>query len=656
VFEQWPRGRRAALVIALLVVENVMFFHAHYRGTVVFPYDFGETYHAVPFYWQGAVRAGHFPHWLPYQAFGYPIALNLQSGLFYPPLWAFPIVGATYSLRAAAILQGLHVLAGGLGAFVFARARKLAFITALIAALAYSAFGGFFCNAQHVDIVRGYALLPWLFWALTLDQPDRRWRAWSVAPMIFLFTTGAYPGQWIAALVFGGGYLALQLGEVRLAARAIELRPVISRAAAMVLGLGLSAISVLPGFALRGEISRVDEVGKMTVTGLGFDHLFTTVFPYDAPRLSGDISMRSLFITVPLLFGLFLLRRADLRRHAALCGVALLAFAMANGGAVFALVARLVPPLGYSRFPAADYRALIALPAIVLGAQGLASITEARARLWLALAAAVFAGFVFVGAVRLHPDHMLGVAIMAAILIALAFARHPIALALIVPIVLFDAHRMHTAVIEPWSTPNTQLPYKRYASELMTELDTPRTERPLRAPARFEVEHGGPDLDGYLRGRYTSDDYAASEHFRAVEAIRASPALSSYLVAASSPRILPMWARYTGTTLATTGQPTGTARSIAFDPDQITYEVTAPSDSILVENEPSFEGWRGCENGEAPLRELWPLRAWLVPAGTHRFCARFDTPKLRLAAAISIASVIAWLAWAVAIVRRRRYS
>src|SRR5207244_1392662 len=156
-----------------------------------FSYDFSITYHSVPFYWQGAVTAGELPQWIPYQAFGYPMSLNLQSGLFYPPLWFFPITGIAYSVRAAAILQCLHILA---------------------------------CPP------------------------------------------GVYPGQAVACLAFAFGYLALQILETRLDHRVVAsaVRAAASRAGAIIVGLGLSAVSVLPGWFQRDEISRVEETASLT--------------------------------------------------------------------------------------------------------------------------------------------------------------------------------------------------------------------------------------------------------------------------------------------------------------------------------------------------------------------------------------------------------
>jgi hypothetical protein len=67
------------------------------------------------------VRNGVLPQWIPFQFMGYPLPMNLQSGLYYPPFWIFPAIGAGYSLHRAVVLQCLHVGAGALGAYALLR-------------------------------------------------------------------------------------------------------------------------------------------------------------------------------------------------------------------------------------------------------------------------------------------------------------------------------------------------------------------------------------------------------------------------------------------------------------------------------------------------------------------------------------------------------
>lgn len=665
------RTRRLTILVTLLVLENIWFFSSHYRGTVTFSYDFSVSYHSVPFYWQGAVRAGEFPEWIPYQAFGYPISLNLQSGLFYPPLWIFPATGMTYSVYAAAIVQCLHILAGAFGMFAFARARRMSFAAALIAAVAYQAFGGFFCNAQHVDIVRGYALTPWLLAALTLeDDRSVRWsRSWWVVPIVYLMMTGVYPGQAVACLAFGFGYLAVQIVEARITVRhvATVARAAASRACAIVLGLGLSAISLLPAWIQRDEISRIETATHLTRLHAKLDHIFTTLFYYNYPKLAGDLSMRSLFITVPILFGVFLLRRQTLRQHCSLVLVSLAAAAMMGVATIFELVTRVVPMLGMSRFPIADYRALVAAPLVVLGAHGLVELFERRIRRRsLIVALVLFASFVVLGGYRLHWfgfDTRFVIVLVAVMVLALATLVRAIPawllVACVVPLTLYDGHRMHSRVTRMWREAPEYKPYKRFGRELVKAIRADNVERPARGIPRFQhaEDRGFPVLDGYLRGLYTADDYAGSEHLRATIALRASPELTDYLMRASEPRVVAV--EVPDAVTATRAASVGSAATVHYAAERVEYRASTQVDGILVENEPSFRGWRGyldCDSAkeQSPLPAYWPLRAWRLPKGVHSFCARYSTPGLEIAVAITLSCLALWIAAGGWLIWRRR--
>ncbi|HEY7370307.1 MAG TPA: hypothetical protein VIA29_10500, partial [Thermoanaerobaculia bacterium] len=105
----------------MLGVENFAVFARHYFGSYGFPWDFSGGYYATVAFWTSAVTHRLFPDWMPFQSMGYPFPINLQNGLWYPPFWLFPALGIPYTLKAAIVLQCLHVLLGAVGAFFFLR-------------------------------------------------------------------------------------------------------------------------------------------------------------------------------------------------------------------------------------------------------------------------------------------------------------------------------------------------------------------------------------------------------------------------------------------------------------------------------------------------------------------------------------------------------
>src|SRR5437016_6109159 len=101
-----------------LSIQNIAIFWEHYFNNVGFPWDFNMSYYAWPAFWTTAISMGIFPQWIPYQAIGYPLAINAQSGLYYPIFWIFPLLHIAYTLHAAIIVQVLHILFGSIGMFL----------------------------------------------------------------------------------------------------------------------------------------------------------------------------------------------------------------------------------------------------------------------------------------------------------------------------------------------------------------------------------------------------------------------------------------------------------------------------------------------------------------------------------------------------------
>ncbi|HEY0824796.1 MAG TPA: hypothetical protein VGD76_13490, partial [Ramlibacter sp.] len=217
---RWPFAVAAGAL--LLLGQHLLLFFRHYFRDHVFPDDFLLTYHAVPAYWIEALARGEDIAWIPVQAMGYPLYMALQSGFAYLPLRLFAWFGEPYSVPAAVVLQGLHVLVGAIGAVVCSRLVGSRWRTALLAGVLYQAFGGFYSNAQHPDIVRSFAFLPWLCAPVLADWRGGRLLAVATLALpfwIYSQFTGGYPGAAIASTLLLGGLtlarLALEPGTRR---------------------------------------------------------------------------------------------------------------------------------------------------------------------------------------------------------------------------------------------------------------------------------------------------------------------------------------------------------------------------------------------------------------------------------------------------------
>jgi hypothetical protein len=657
-----PRGRWAWLVVALvLAAQNAALFFGHYAGTLTFPFDFQKTYHAVPFFWTTAVSAGIFPTWVPYQGVGSPLLMNLQSGIFYPPLWTFPALHLTYSLHAATVLQALHVGLGALGMSWLARVRGLPWRYALLAGAAYQVSGGFFCNAEHPDIVRGYAWTPWLLAALSARADERSalpLRALFLPAIVYLVLTGAYPGQSMAALALSFVVLGaelLQAGTPRRSARERLLR-IAPRAGLLVLGVLMAMVHLLPAWLQRSQVLLARDTGNEFIWGLDFKNLFTTFLPYDPDFLGGPRTMRSLFVTVPICAGAFWLDRRVLRTELPLVALLLAAAVMIHAGAVFQLVTRLIPPLGMSRFPAADYRGLVLVPLVLLGVHGARHVLEERARLWVhALRSLAFLAFIWAGCAvwregaALSWEHAVQLAaVLGGTALVLLLGRFrslgprygAVALACLA---VGDGYRLHDAIPEKWQAKlPRKLDYEEMKSELCAELRQERTER----PARREM----PTFDGYLRGRYVLYDYAASDRLAGPAELLARGPLKPLIKRPSSPALLAEDAAKEP--LAALGRPldpsTGSVKTEAYGAERVRYAISTRAPAVLVENELAFPGWTAVREDDATevesIAAAWPLRAWRLPAGEYSLALTFRMPGLRTAAVVSLTAIAAWLA------------
>ena len=374
------RRRLRFLPIGILALENLAIFGRHYFGGTGFPWDFIGSYYAAAAYWTEAVARGPLPMWMPFQSMGYPFLMNLQTGVFYPPMWVFPLLRIPYTLPAAVVLQCLHVFAGALGMYVLGRALLRSRREALLAAFCFQLFGGFYSNAEHVDIVRSLSLAPWLLWSAIPPRASEERvlprRILLVPLFVFLMATGGYPGNLLSALFLVGVFAACVVAQKGFARAAWTWA--IAVGLAMALGLGMAAIHLGPAWMYRDELLRYHNADQIPRSSLGVVHLPGLVL--ENRGLPNDRSMTSTWVGFAVLAGVCFLTRSSWKRFWPCAAVAGVAAAMAAGNALplAPWVRRLVPPLGYSRFPASDYRGFFAMLLILLAAAGWRDLRHRR--------------------------------------------------------------------------------------------------------------------------------------------------------------------------------------------------------------------------------------------------------------------------------------
>ena len=346
---------------AVILVLQAFLFWEYYSGAAAPPWDFFGAYNAEAFAWW---RDGSFfdpTQWMPYQWGGYPAAASLQNSAWYLPVGIAASL-APFTIHAAAALQALHVALGALGLYWLARTWGQGRAPALFGLVAYFFAVGFFSNAQHVDIVRAFAWVPWL---LLCVSPQWQWRRlWGIPLAALVFWQAAissYPGV-LALLVYG--ILAwVCVAQFSLRPR---FRDYLGPLSAAALGAALlSVIKFLPAVLTRGV------GGSIGTTTDAFDLgvLGTLFFQYDLGFLPNDVTMRSFFVVAPVLPLMVAARWRDPLVRGALV--------LLGTGVILGLpwpwasLVEALPGLGLSRFRMADSRALIVVACVLIAVSGL---------------------------------------------------------------------------------------------------------------------------------------------------------------------------------------------------------------------------------------------------------------------------------------------
>lgn len=364
-----PRHREWWLVAGYLVVTQAVLFGGHWSGTTTIPWVFLGSYNAEAFAWWHDGSFFRPPEWMPYHWGGYPAAASIQNSAWYLPVGAIEAVGS-FTIHAASALAALHVAWGALGAYVLVRRWIRPGAPALLALVAYTFPAAAFANAQHVDIARTTAWLPWLVLLASPRWPWRRW--WSVplaAVLLWQFALSAYPGVIVmAAYALVVAVVVWQVQE-RPAGRDFLLPFAVSGVAAV----GLSLVKYLPAVALRGTEDSVPGSGPVLDRAMAA----TLFFPHDVDFLAMDVTMRPYFVVAPVvvLAALAPLRSVTTRAALALVGVPLLLglpllpWYQAVGS---------LPALGLSRFRYLDARIVVVLGVTVLAAAALDRLLRDR--------------------------------------------------------------------------------------------------------------------------------------------------------------------------------------------------------------------------------------------------------------------------------------
>jgi hypothetical protein len=679
------RVHLAPVTTVFLVIATVwLLFRSHLAGEMTFPWDFQGGYfsHAV-----ARLRDGSFlapPLWLPWGGFGIPSHMSLQDGAWYIPQYLYAALG-TYDVVGATRLQVVHVALGGLGMLALCRSFGLSWMAACLAATGYLYSGSFFSNAQHVDIVRGAALIPWLLYSLKqLWEYGTATRFAIFVVVAWQVIVAAYPGMVVAAAYACVILLALLviaadgLGNRRLSRVAIV-------AAGGAFAAGLAAVKYLPALMDDANVRQaVDAVA------LAEPEIFTTlIFNFDASFLPNDLSMRDLFLAPALVFLAATTARLDVAGRTGLALALAGLLAMVDFGGWHSVAAGL-PGMRISRFPLSDFRPLLHVGICMLAAVGAhrLELGEGPGRRKFVrravLGVVALLGLVFYGLSLGHgpvPAYwaIAGVALAAAFAFAaLTFRerRWVPSLAIALMILLTNAtgfHHVHTTAITWNLERNDAIERNLYGDTLRNLVSDNRFDALEHRPARLvfnelPVLSRGELIDqryqvgwvregfsafGYenykfmpgLRRLYEAAQRDASEvDFRSMQWMLRP---SSVIVAATPSAIPAGVLADCEDRVCTTGALADVNVAMKqFRENGAVYTVTSERNFVLVENEAMYEGWQSlvcagseCVNGPLATAVNGFLRGWKMPAGEYEFITYYQPPGWRAALLVAWSSL-----------------
>lgn len=128
------------------------------------PYSDYETYQLpVREFVRREILEGRFPHWIPHIGAGLPLHAGQQMAVTYPLLTPFVLVFTTnFGIRLSLFL---HLILAWWGQYRLCRGRGRSRPASCLAALivVQSGFAVSHLRAGHVNLILGYALIPWFF-------------------------------------------------------------------------------------------------------------------------------------------------------------------------------------------------------------------------------------------------------------------------------------------------------------------------------------------------------------------------------------------------------------------------------------------------------------------------------------------------------------
>lgn len=370
----------------LLFLEVVTYCH-YFVGLTAVNGDINGHYFTDSYFWWNNGGLFNPPEWVPYTWMGRPGGVNLQDGSYVLPQGVANLI-SPWTPGVAAILSACTTAFGAWGMYLLIRRLGKSHGLALIALVAQFYAPQIFSNAQFLDFHRGAAYTPWI---LLICSPlwywEKRWGVPLAVLILWQTFVGVYPGMLI------GSGLAILAWSIAWFLIQKERSWVLRLSISIVFGVVLSIAKVAPAL-LQGTGVRDITPQRISTTVANFGTFF---FPYDNSALTSDISMRSFFIVMPVLFGLLFLTR-KMENLAPVVSMLSVSIVLLAGSIFCEDLLMKIPGINLSRFIANDYKLAFIESLMILGLFGLDRLVSGQYSAKDIRIRAVIFGFVILGA------------------------------------------------------------------------------------------------------------------------------------------------------------------------------------------------------------------------------------------------------------------
>ncbi|HDS30495.1 MAG TPA: hypothetical protein ENN67_05560, partial [Firmicutes bacterium] len=207
---------------------------------------------------QEMIKEGEFPHWNPYQCCGMPFYANRLVPIFYPPFLIATLLSSPS--RLLGWFQFMNLVISGLGMYFLLRRWRISPSAASISSCLFLTTTMNFIPYPVWTL--GISGFPWLIWALDgyLEKPKIMYI--GIAGLIFgSMLIAGYPILIVHLTYMTGMYFFARIwffgaGRERWKPSYRWAVPILVMLAIFILGLGISAVSNVPGIVMLQKSQR----------------------------------------------------------------------------------------------------------------------------------------------------------------------------------------------------------------------------------------------------------------------------------------------------------------------------------------------------------------------------------------------------------------